>query len=298
MKFSSSNEPSAFSHGQKQARLYVVSPCYFETMKIPLQSGRLFTDYDNSQSVPVAVVNRTLARDSYSSTQAIGRFVYVQTSEEASPLRCQIVGVVADTHDWPGQPRFEPQVYLAFQQRPAASMWMMISTTRDPAGLAPAVRQAVREQDKSLPVTTLMTMRSMMDQFNSGDSLMCSLMSGFAGLALLLAGIGVYGVIAYAVAQRTHEFGVRMALGAQRNQILREVLKRGAVLAAAGVAAGLLISLPLPRLFSSLFVGFSPDTWVVFVAVPLLSVVVAFTASYIPARRATKVDPMVALRYE
>jgi len=190
------------------------------------------------------------------------------------------------------------ETYVPFLQSPRAGMSIGLRTTSEPASLTAAVRQAILEIDRDQPIYGVRTMEQVLSESVASRRLSMTLFSLLAGLALLLATVGIYGVIAYTVSSRTHEIGVRVALGAQSGDVLRLILKQGLVLVLSGVAVGLLAAFLLSRVLASLLFEVSATDPATFVVVPLLLVAVALLACYIPARRATKVDPMVALRYE
>jgi putative ABC transport system permease protein len=177
-------------------------------------------------------------------------------------------------------------------------MHLIVRTAGDPNALAPEVRRAVWSVDKDQPINGVASMTRVIDETHGGNGLFSAIMATFAALALLLAAVGLYGVIAYSVSQRTHEIGIRMALGAPRGEIAKSVISRGMLLAAVGAAIGLAAATPLPRLLEAMFEGFTVHSSVIFISVPFLLLIVVLVAIYIPASRAAKVDPMVALRHE
>jgi putative ABC transport system permease protein len=208
-----------------------------------------------------------------------------------------VVGVVGDVHHTGLNTPPSPEIYLAESQEPSSSLAVMARTSGDPLQLAAAAREQVKAIDKDLPVTVT-TMDQIYSDKLAGERFNTSLLGIFASVALLLAMIGVFGVINYSVAQRTHEIGIRIALGAQRGDVFRIVVGQGLVLALVGIALGAVGAFALTRLISGLLFGVSPTDGPTFVMVSLIVTVVAFLACYLPARRATKVDPLVALRYE
>jgi putative ABC transport system permease protein len=295
------------------AAIRAVSADYFRTMKIPLRQGRYFTEadarialpvmrwydqqpypehYNESQAVPVAIINETMARMYFPDEEPIGKRLRIVASPWLS-----IVGVVGDVHHTGLSTRPNPEVYMSDLQEPSSSMTVMVRTSGDPVALAGAVRERVAALDKDEPVT-LTTMDQIFSDSVGGQRFNMMLLTIFGALALVLAVIGVFGVINYSVAQRTQEIGIRIALGAGRKDIFRLVVGQGMVLALYGVGAGLVGAYALTRLISGLLFSVSPTDPFTFAAVSLLLTGVALLASYIPARRAMKVDPMVALRYE
>jgi putative ABC transport system permease protein len=277
------------------ASYLVITPDYFRTMQIPLSAGRAFTDQDNNQSPKVAIVNQTMARQLWPGENPIGRRIIIWRDEKFAR---EIVGVVGDTKA-ALDTEAEAQMYVPYAQDAIwGSLTLAIRTSSDPASLAPSVRNGIRALDKTLPVYNVKTMDDVLVTDVAPRRSSMLLFSTFAVVALLLSMIGIYGVTAYYVTQRTHEIGIRMALGAQLRDVLTLVLKRGVILALIGIAVGLAGALALTRLMSSLLFGVKPVDVVTFAAVSLCLMAVAVIACYLPARRATKVDPLIALRYE
>jgi len=297
--FSIEGRPATPSKERPQTREYSISPDYLHTMAIPLTRGRSFTNFDNQSAPPVVLVNEALARRFFPKEDALGQRISLETENGvASPWR-EIVGVVGEVKDYFGQPGFEPQIYLPFAQAPSAEMTLVVRTKGDPIALAPAVRATVWSVDKDQPLGGVMAMSQLIDARGAaGNRLMGELLSIFAGLALILAAVGIYGIIAHGVTRRAREMGIRMALGADRASVLRMVVGEGMRLAVFGLLIGLVFASPLPWLFGAAFEGFNVHPSWIFVLAPALVAIAALLASYIPARRATKIDPMVALRYE
>ncbi len=292
-------QPSSRPEERPQATYYVVGPRYLETLQIPLMNGRTFTDSDNANAPRVVLINEALARRFFSNREPIGQHISVDTGGSDEPVWREIIGVVGNVKDFSGQAGYNPQIYEPYLQAPSPGMTLVVRTRPDPVTLASAVRSAVWSLDKDQPLGNVMTMTEVIEaRGEAGDRLMGELLGIFAGLALILAAVGTYGIIAYAVTQRTHEMGIRMALGAGKGDVLRLVLGEGMKLAAVGLVIGFVAAYPLPRLFASAFQGFRVHATWIFVVVPALVALVGLLASYIPARRATKVDPMVALRHE
>jgi putative ABC transport system permease protein len=208
-----------------------------------------------------------------------------------------IVGVVGDVHHTGLNSKPNPEIYLSYLQEPSTVLAVMMRTSVDPLQLAAAARQEISQIDKELPVT-ITTMDQIFSNSVSGQRFNALLLGIFASLALILASIGVFGVINYSVAQRIHEIGIRLALGAQRRDVFKLIVGHGLILALAGVTIGAIGAIALTRLMAGLLFGVSPTDITTFVSVSLLVVVVATFACYLPARRATRVDPLVALRYE
>lgn len=270
------------------------TPGYFRAMGIPLLRGRDFDERDTRNSLPVAIINEPLARQFFPDEDPIGH----KFKDDYDGRWRTIVGVVGATkHQKPMNPPV-PGVYRPHAQSPSSFMWVTLRTSGDPASAVSGVRGVVRTLDRDLPIMKLRTMRQVVADSLSEPRLMTSCLAGFALFALVLATIGVYGVTAYSVTQRIHEMGVRVALGASHGDILGLVLRRGAWLAGLGTALGIPAALALSRVMRSLLYGISPRDLTIFVGVPAALLFVGLAASYLPARRAAKVDPMVALRYE
>ena len=277
-----------------------VSADYLKTMNIALRQGRYFDNRDNEKSVLVAIVNETMARQYWPGQNVVGRRFKLGDPQENVPW-IEIVGVVADVRQMGLDEPVKAEMYFPYQQDPSYSYAprdLVIRTSGDTSGLVSSVRQIISEVDPDQPVSNIATMSDVLGVEAAPRRMGMIMLVAFASLALLLASLGIYGVLAYFVTQHTNEIGVRMALGANRFNILALVLKKGMALTLLGVAVGLAASFALTRLMSSLLFGVKASDPLTFVAVPLLLVLVALLACLIPARRATKVDPMVALRYE
>jgi putative ABC transport system permease protein len=272
-----------------------ITPNYFATMGIPLIKGRIFSPQDNLDRPRVVVIDETLARRFFPNEDPIGK--HLRVPDATRPAR-EIVGVVGGVRDtgFDQQPR--PTIYFPSLQSPDQTMSLVVRTSVPPGSILPAIKSAIWSVDKNQPVFDVKSMDEIISGNVSAQRLAFLLLGVFAFLALALAAIGIYGVTSYLVSERTHEIGVRMALGAQPLDVSRLVLSHGAKLVAVGVITGAVAALALTRLLTNLLFGVSAsDPWT-FVGVGLLLIVVAVIASYIPARRATRVDPLVALRYE
>ena len=283
------------SENEKNAFYLSVTPEYFNTLQIPLQQGRMFTDHDDMQSPKVAIVNETMARQLWPGQSPIGRRFWIRKDEK---FWREIVGVVADTKMELDKPA-ESQMYVPYaQDQNWGWLSFVVRTKGEPAALGASVREAVRSVDKRIATYDVKTMNDVVSKAAAAWRVPMLLLSAFAGVAMLLAMLGIYGITSYYVTQRTHEIGVRMALGAQIGDVLKLVLRRAMLLALVGVGIGVLGAFAVTRYLTSLLFGVRPFDAITFAGVALGLVVVALVASLIPARRATKVDPLVALRYE
>ena len=290
-------KPGSFPHPD----VHSVTPDYVRTMGIVLERGRTFTDADNENSPEVAMVNEKLARQYWPNEDPVGkRFLWgrFNPASKTPPKWITVVGVVGDTkmYGLANPARFE--VYAPMQQSAPNDMDLLVKSRVDPAAMTAAIRGVVAGVDKDQPIFAIATMNKIVSDGVSAPRLTLVLLGLFSGLALILAAIGIYGVISYSVAQRTHEIGVRMTLGAQRSDILRMVVGQGGKIALVGIAIGVVAAFALTRLMSGLLFSVSAGDPATFAAVAALLALVAILACYIPARRAIRVDPMVALRYE
>lgn len=274
-----------------------VTPGYFRTMGIPLLQGRTFTNRDTPSSLPVVIVNEALARKYYPNESAIGKRIRPSISAtSATPWR-EIVGVVGNTKLGGLAESFQPEYYLPFAQFSVFST-IVLRTRGKPLTMIPAVRTVIASMDRNVPVYDVSTMENYLSSSIARSRFSTLLLGLFGALALLLAVVGIYGVVSYSVSQRTHEIGIRMAIGAGRADVLQLIIGKGMLLAVVGVGLGIIGALALTRSISSLLYSVKPADPVTFAAVSLILIAVAFVACYIPARRAAKVDPMVALRHE
>jgi len=272
-----------------------VMPAYFHTARIPLLRGRDFTPRDNNEGAPkVAIINRTMADKFWPNQDPIGKHF---AHNEEHPKWIAVVGVVGDVLQYGlDQTATAPEAYFPEYQGQTSRMTALIRTSGKPLDELPAVRDAVHELDSQLPVDNPRELSEVVTDSSSQQRFLALLLGLFAGLALVLAAVGIYGVIAYSVAQRTHELGIRIALGAGARELMGMVLGEGLRLAGAGVVVGLTGAWGLSRFLSSLLYGVRPNDPLTFAAVALVLLLVALLACYIPARRATKVNPMQALR--
>jgi len=279
------------------AAINIASSGYFHTMGVPLVSGRAFTPQDTSDAPKVVILNQAFVRRFFPDESPIGKRIQTSAMEETKSW-ATVVGVIGDVRQTGLVSLPEPEILEPYLQVPYSDMAVVIRTAGDPVNLVPALRSQVQSIDQNLPVFEVSTMDQYLAEEVAGRRFNMLLLGVFAGLALVLALVGIYGVTAYSVAQRTHEVGIRIALGASGREVLRLVLQRSMVLTLAGLAIGLAGALALTRFLASLLYGVRPTDLPTFVAVSLVLAVAALAASYIPASRATRVDPMVALRYE
>jgi predicted permease len=281
----------------------LVSSDYFATMGISLAKGRLFTDRDNEGAPPVAIVNETFVKRYLPKEEPLGQRLLVEElisgkTQLGPPIAWQIVGVIHDVKFGGLNSDGVPVIYVPIEQSPWPSGILALRTAGDPSGVTQAARVALAQVDRDMPVTSVKTMEQVMHESMSQSRMQTWLIGMFALVALVLAALGIYGVMSYAVAQGTHDMGLRIALGASAGDVMRLVLGRGMLLTAIGLAAGVAGAFALTRLLSSLlFQVKATDPWT-FAAVSALLALVALVAGFIPARRATRIDPVIALRVE
>jgi len=279
------------------AYFIAATPGYFRAAGIPVLSGRAIESNDSAAGQPIVVVNRTLANRLFAGQNPVGRRMRVVNPEYSNEWRT-IVGVVGDVQYRGLDSEMQPTIYASFEQTPFPWLYVMVRTTGDSSALVRSIRTVVKDLDPRLSPAEVRQMTEVVSGTVAEPRFNMLLVSGFAFLALALAAIGIYGVIAYSVAQRTHEIGLRMALGAARSNVLSMVVWEGLLMAVLGVAAGIGGAALATRLMSNLLVGITPRDPIAFGASAMLLLMVALAASYLPARRATRVDPMVALRAE
>lgn len=278
-----------------------VSADYLKTMGIPLLKGRSISDGDDERAMPVAIANETMARQYWPGEEVIGKRFKLGDPEEDIPW-ITIVGVAGDVRQMGVDEPVKAEMYLPYGQIKDFAFYsprdLVIRTSVDPLSVMPAVRNEIHQVDPAQPISNVRTMDEVLGEETASRRLGMTLLTIFAALALLLATIGIYGVLAYFVVQHMQEFGVRVALGAQRRDILALVLKKGMALTLVGVVIGLAVAFALTRLMASLLYGVGTTDPLTYASLAVLLTVVALIACYVPARRATKVDPMVALTYE
>jgi putative ABC transport system permease protein len=283
---------------EPSAELRAATPDYFRTLAIPLKGGRMFSDVDRLGGARVLLISETAERMFFPGGDGIGQKLRFGARGGYEENKGEIIGIVGDVHYFGVDAPVPPMFYVALPQAGLDGASVVIRTAGSPGGLAPSARRVIQSIDRDALVSEAMPLEAIVSSALGQRRFYMMLLGAFAVLALVLAAVGVYGVISYSVTQRTQEIGIRMALGAARKEVLAMVMRRGLGFAAAGLAVGLIMAMMLNRALKGLLVGVSttdPLTLVVTAAVLLL---VTVLACYVPARRATRVDPMVALRFE
>ncbi|HXI89280.1 MAG TPA: ABC transporter permease [Blastocatellia bacterium] len=283
-QFSDDEDPSAQYH--------FATPDYFRTLGIPLLEGRFFSEADDADAPRVIVINKSMADRYWPDADAVGKRVRLWGETR------MIAGIVGDLKDSPGELRAKPGFFFPVNQQAQSGLVLVVRTERDPISLLAAMRSEIAALDKELPLSDARTLEQIASAAVARTRFTMLLLSVFAGVALLLAAVGIYGVVSYSVTQRTHEIGIRVALGAQRRDVIGLVARQGMTLVVAGMGAGLAAALVLTRLMSSLLFGVSAGDPITFAGIAVLLMGVALGACFVPARRAMKMDPMVALRHE
>jgi putative ABC transport system permease protein len=288
-------KPGSFPHPD----VHLVSTGYLPTLGVPLLRGRDFTDDDNERTALVGMVNARLAREFWPNDDPIGkRFMFGRPAPNNPPKWIAVVGVTGDTKLYGLANPSRLEVYVPYRQRTEGEMNLLVRSAIDPSSLTAEIRGAVASIDKDQPISGIATMQQLVSDSVATQRTTLILLGLFSGLALVLAVIGVYGVISYSVAHRTHEMGIRMALGAERREVLKLIIGHSLRLSLMGIALGIAGALALTHFLASLLYSVKPTDLLTFAVASLSLTCVALVASYIPARRATKADPMVALRYE
>jgi putative ABC transport system permease protein len=280
----------------RMANHQTVSPGYFRMMKIPLLQGRLLSDQDGAEAPGVAVISESLAQRYFSGEDPLGKTIKRGQEDSALPW-LTIVGVVGDIKYDPYERKEPPPLYVSYHQAPHSYSYIAVRTEGEPTAFAPGVRSRIASVDPEQPVFDVQTLEQVISNQVLGLSYVAVMLSALGIIALILASIGIYGVMAYSVTERTHEIGVRMALGAQQRDVLQLVLGRGVILTSLGLVIGLPLSLGLARLVSSLLFGVGANDLLTFVGVAFLMTGIALLACYVPARQAMRVDPILALRH-
>jgi predicted permease len=300
LSFEVKGRPAVPPAQQPTLDVRVATPDYFRTMGIPVLRGRGLTAADDAQSPPVVVISQSAARRHFASEDPLGRFIVLGWGSGPGTARAggEIVGIVGDVKERGLAEEVSPEIYLAYAQRPVQSMDVVLRSSVSPRALLPGAEAVVRGLDPEIPVARPATLEEVLARSISEPRFYMVLLGAFAGMAVLLAALGIFGVMSYAVVQRSREIGIRVALGAHPRDVLRMVLSHAFALSVIGVAAGLAGALALSRAIGSLLFDLSPTDPATLAAVALLLTAVALLASWLPARRATRVDPLIALRSE
>jgi putative ABC transport system permease protein len=291
-------QPANDSRYEPYFEMTIISAGYFQTTGIPLLAGRIFNEGDTGKNPGVAIVNKTLARRYWPAGQAVGKRLSSSTDKDGHPDWCEIVGVVDDVRDVDLTKPPKAEVYLPISQNLTSSANLLVRANGDSNSLERAIRDAVWSIDRDQPVQDMSTLEQAVARSEAEPKFHTVLLGIFAALGLAIALVGICGVISYSVSQRTHEIGIRMALGAQSREVLHQVLWEGMRLALAGLAIGIIAALALTRVLTSLLFEVRATDPATFSVVSMLLACVALAACFLPARQATKVDPLVALRYE
>ncbi len=297
LAFEIDGRPPLAPGASQSTNYYSVSADYFKAMGIPLRRGRLFTTRDTKDSPRVALINETMAQKIFPDEDPIGKRITFDDRAK-NPEWFEIVGIVGDVKHYGLDQVTTMQTYEPYTQQTFSYMTLVVRSAGDPTNLSAAIRSEILKLDKEQPASNIKTLNEFFSTSIAQQRFSMVLLGVFAAVALVLAAVGIYGVLSYAVTQRTHEIGIRMALGAGRRDVLRLVVGRGMLLSLIGVAGGLVAAFAVTRLMASLLFGVTATDTVTFASVAGVLLAVALMACYIPARRATKVDPLVALRYE
>ena len=274
-----------------------VSPEYFRALGVPLLRGRFFNQDDTAQSTPVTIISKSLAHRYFSGKDPIGQKIRASGPGNTDPYM-SVVGVVGDVKYWGPDSEFAPAYYRPYTQNFNSSIFVIVRSPRPAAGLANTIQPEIRAIDKDAVVRRVLTLEDLLGESVAEPRFRTFLLVGFGALSLMLAAVGIYGVISYSVRQRTHEIGIRMALGAQRSDVLKMIMRNGALLAAIGTVIGLLGSFAVAHFISQFLFSTSANDPVTLIASCVLLSAVALAASLVPAARATRIDPQLALRYE
>ena len=297
LSFEIDGRPPLPPGSSQSTNYYSVTADYFKAMGIPLRRGRVFTERDTEDSPPVAVINETMVQKIFPNEDPIGKRITFDDRNK-NPEWFEIVGIVGDVKHYGLDQPTTMQTYEPYTQQPPDSMMLVVRSAVDSTNLSAAIRSEVLKLDKEQPTTYIKTLNQYFAISVAQQRFSVVLLGIFAAVALVLAAVGIYGVLSYAVTQRTHEIGIRMALGAGQRDVFRLVVGRGMLLSVMGVVGGLVAAFALTRLMASLLFGVTATDAVTFASVAGVLLGIALLACYIPARRATKVDPLIALRYE
>jgi putative ABC transport system permease protein len=285
---------------QPAMQVRVATPDYFQTIGIPIKRGRFFRDDDTAGTPRVVLITEAAARQYFPNEDPIGKTIKLGWGRGAGRPHAggEVVGIVGDDKDAGLNEPNPPQIYLPFRQWPVSSMTVLVKTSVPPTSLTDSVRTEVYAIDPNLPVSNVGTLDAVVAKSISQQRFYMLLLTIFAAVALALAAIGIFGVLSYTVSQRTREIGIRMALGAQGGSVIRLIVRQAMLLVGCGVAAGLVFALLLSQTMARMLFGVTPTDPATYAAVSVVLGAVALLASYVPARRATRVDPIVALRAE
>jgi putative ABC transport system permease protein len=276
-----------------------VTPNYFRAMSIPVIQGRTYTDRDTVNSPLMMIINQQTAREIFPDENPVGkRITFGNTDQNRQPVWFEIIGVVGNVRSIELREEPESEIYFSTLQDSWPAMSLVVRSSVEPETLSGSIRQVVNEVDKSVPVSQVKTMDHVVSESITQPRFNLFLLGLFSTVAMLLSAAGIYGVTAYTVSQRTHELGIRLALGAQVGDVLKMILGQGMAVIGVGLLLGLVAAFGLMRLLRSLLFGVGENDPLTFAAITLVLLIVALIACYIPARRATKVDPLVALRAE
>jgi putative ABC transport system permease protein len=292
--YSVEGRPAPDPASTPQSLLHFVTPDYFRTMRIPLLQGRDFTDRDDLQAPLVAIVNETLAKRAWPGESPIGRRLVMPDA----PGPATVVAVVGDAKHYSAADPATAQIYVSHFQVPLIFCSLVARTSVPPLTIANDVRRAIWSVDKDQPVWAVWTLEQQLARTQGQSHLAAVLLGVFAGIALLLAAVGIYGVTSYAVAQRTHEIGIRLALGASGGRVRQDIMRHAIKLTAGAVAVGIACAIGSARLAGAMLVGVEPTDPAALVASAAVLAAVSIAAAYVPARRASRVDPVVALADE
>jgi putative ABC transport system permease protein len=277
--------------------LRTITPDYFQVLRTPLLRGRFFTESDTTDAPPVVIVNEALAKKYWPNEDALGKRITFSDPRKPDPKWITVVGIVRSIRHRGLDVDPAPEYYLPYSLDTERSMVLTVRSTQDPRSLASAIRREIQSIDPDQPLANIRTLENVTADSIAPRRMSMALLAAFAGIALLLAGVGIYGVISYLVVQRTHEIGVRMALGAQRSDVLRLVVGHAAKLVGIGSVIGLVLAFMSTRTLSALLYNVGAFDAATFIFVTMALAAVALLASYIPALRATRADPMIALSH-